>query len=153
MSSAARYRFLTPPQVKRLYARHVAKSSPSQPAMLESAVTSAMNHKHYGQADLFQLAGILAGKILLDHPFQDGNKRTALCAADMFLKINGHQLQIGAESNVGDGLNERLADAHVSVATGLWTSEDLGKHYAGIAKPLAAASREIGEGIRDAIEY
>ncbi|KID59689.1 DOC family protein, partial [Metarhizium hybridum] len=61
--------------------------------MLESAIDSPMNHKNYGQTDLFQLAGILAEKVILNHPYQDGNKRTALFAADMFLKINGYQLQ------------------------------------------------------------
>lgn len=48
--------------------------------MLESAVTSPVNHEHYGQTDLFQLAGILAERVALNAAFRDGNKRTALCA-------------------------------------------------------------------------
>lgn len=56
--------------------------------MLESAINSPMNHKYYGQTDLFQLAGVLAEKIIFDHLYQDGNKRTALYVADMFLKMN-----------------------------------------------------------------
>lgn len=52
-----------------------------------------MNIKHYAKEDdVFQLAANLAEKIMKDHAFQDGNKRTALLAADMFLKINGYYL-------------------------------------------------------------
>jgi death-on-curing family protein len=47
-----------------------------------------MNVKHYsGQSNLFQLAANLSEKIMKNHAFQDGNKRAALVAADMFLKI------------------------------------------------------------------
>ncbi|KND88059.1 hypothetical protein TOPH_07253 [Tolypocladium ophioglossoides CBS 100239] len=153
MASAVSYRFLTASQVKRLYTRHIATSLPTQPAMLESAVSSAMNHKHYGQTDLFQLAGVLAEKVILDHPYQDGNKRTALYAADMFLKINGYQLQKKPMAKNDTELNKGLADAHVFVATSQWTSEELGNYYASIAKPLEAASKEIREYSKDAVEY
>lgn len=60
--------------------------------MLESAIDSPMKHKYHGQTDLFQLARALAEKVILNHPYQDGNNLIALCAADIFLKINGYQL-------------------------------------------------------------
>ncbi|KAG8424036.1 hypothetical protein J3458_000872 [Metarhizium acridum] len=85
--------------------------------MLESAIDSPMNHKHYGQNDLFQLAGILAEKVILNHPYQDGNKRTALFAADMFLKMNGYQLHKKPMGKNATELNEGLANAHVLVAS------------------------------------
>ena len=31
----------------------------------------------------------LAESILVNHPFRDGNKRTAFASADVFLRING----------------------------------------------------------------
>ncbi|KAF5121839.1 hypothetical protein E5D57_012309 [Metarhizium anisopliae] len=102
--------------------------------MLESAIDSPMNHKNYGQTDLFQLAGILAEKVILNHPYKDGNKRTALFAADMFLKINGYQLQKKPLENDDTALNQGLTDAHVLVATSQWTSEDLGHYYASVAR-------------------
>jgi len=40
---------------------------------------------------VFQLAANLSEKIMKNHAYQDGNKRTALVAADMFLKINGYK--------------------------------------------------------------
>ncbi|POR37081.1 Uncharacterized protein TPAR_02729 [Tolypocladium paradoxum] len=153
MSSAVSYRFLTATQVTKLHTRHIAASLPTQPAMLESATGSPMNHKHYGQTDLFQLAGVLAEKMILDHPFQDGNKRTALFAADMFLKINGYQLQKEPMAKNDTELNKGLSDAHVSVATNQWTSEDLGNYYASIAGPLEDVSKEIREFIKDAVKY
>lgn len=104
--------------------------------MLESAVGSPMNHKHYGQTDVFQLAGVLAEKVILDHSYQDGNKRTALFAADMFLKINGYQLQKKPMARNDPECNEGLTGAHVCIAISQWTSEDLGNYYASIAKPL-----------------
>jgi death-on-curing family protein len=61
-----------------------------QLGLLDSTVASPMNVKHYsGQSNLFQLAANLSEKIMKNHAFQDGNKRAALVAADMFLKING----------------------------------------------------------------
>lgn len=129
---AANYRFLTAAQVNRLHARHIARAPPTQPAMLGSAVHSPLDHHRYGQTDLFQLAGVLSEKLILNHPYQDGNKRTALFATDMFLRRNGYQLQSAA----GGDDNKALADAHVCVATREWTSEDVGRHHASIAKPV-----------------
>lgn len=125
----------------RLYETNVQRASPTQLPMLESAVYSPQNHKHYGQNDLFQLAGILAQKIILNHAYQDGNKRAALVAADMFLKINGYQLQ---KSPFGkDDVDEELKRAHVAVATNEWSAENLAECYRGIAKPLNGATSEI----------
>ena len=62
------------------------------PVMLESAIWRIKLKHHEKQGDVFQLAANLA-KIMMNHAFQDGNKRTALLAADIFLKINGYYLQ------------------------------------------------------------
>jgi death-on-curing family protein len=68
----------------------IANAAPTQPGLLDSTVASPMNVKHYsGQSNLFQLAANFSEKIMKNHAFQDGNKRAALVAADMFLKING----------------------------------------------------------------
>ncbi|RMJ10079.1 hypothetical protein CDV36_010289 [Fusarium kuroshium] len=140
--SLTAYRFLTTAQVKRLHMRHIAKASPTQPAMLESAVNSPVNHEHYGQKDLFVLAGVLAEKIALDHSYQDGNKRTALFAADMFLKMNGHQLRTRPNDKDETEFDEELSDAHVFVATRRWTPEDLGNYYRAISQALTEKKKE-----------
>lgn len=40
-------------------------------------------------ADLFDKAAALTHSLLLNHPFLDGNKRTALAVCERFLYING----------------------------------------------------------------
>ncbi|KND88283.1 hypothetical protein TOPH_07132 [Tolypocladium ophioglossoides CBS 100239] len=141
MSSSGLIRFLTTAQIMRLYETNVKRANPTQLPLLESAVVSPQHHKHYGQDDVFQLAGVLAQKIILNHAYQDGNKRAALVAADMFLKINGYQLQ---EKPFGrDSVNEELKRAHIAVATSQWTAEDLAEYYSSIAKPLGRATAEV----------
>ena len=49
-----------------------------------------------------------------NHAYMDGNKRTALVAADMFMKINGYRLR---ENEDLFAVNGELADAQVAVVT------------------------------------
>ena len=146
-------RFLTTAQVKRLHATLInADTLPSQPNLLDSAVHSPMNHKHYNNQDnIFQLAAALSESIMKNHAFQDGNKRTALVAADMFLKINGYCLQkIPLQA---DDANDKLANAHVAVCTNAWTAEQLGQFYQSIASPIKAWSPDILVYREGATEY
>jgi prophage maintenance system killer protein len=95
MSSAAKrtFRFLTVRQVA-LLRLSVLPDSPSQPPLLESALSSPINIRHYTkEQNVFLLAANLAEKLIKNHAFQDGNKRTAMVVADMFLKVNGYKLQ------------------------------------------------------------
>ena len=41
----------------------------------------------------FDKAAVYARNIIADHPFQDGNKRTSMAAAAMFLKKKGYKLK------------------------------------------------------------
>ena len=87
-----------------------------------------MNIKYYtSQQNLFQLAASLAEKIMKNHAFQDGNKRTALLAADMFLKMNGYELK-GSSLQPEDG-GQELENAHVAVCTNAWAAGELGRVY------------------------
>jgi len=45
--------------------------------LLDSAVHRAQTAAYYGGADLFLQAAALANGIALNHPFIDGNKRSA----------------------------------------------------------------------------
>ena len=131
------FRFLTSAQVMGLHQTIIAAAHPSQPGMLDSAVTSPINVKHYEKEEnVFQLAAVLAEKIMKNHPYQDGNKRTALLAADMFLKINGYKLQDTPMAN--DAINDSIATAHVAVTTRQWDAKQLGQYYESIATPVAS---------------
>lgn len=118
-------------------------ASPTQPEMLESATASPLNNKYYGEENLFRLAAILASRIIKNHAFQDGNKRAALYSADMFLKINGYQLQKKPMAPDDEELNQALTDAHVAVATDVWTEEELGDYYESIAQPLEHRGKTV----------
>jgi len=59
---------------------------------LESALARPQNLAHYGNSDLAGLAASLAFGIARNHPFVDGNKRTAWVAARLFLRLNNARL-------------------------------------------------------------
>jgi death-on-curing protein len=58
-------------------------------ALLESALNRPLNKRNYENADLPELAAAYAYGVARNHPFVDGNKRTALLTLYTFLGING----------------------------------------------------------------
>ena len=51
--------------------------------------------KVFGQElypSLFQKAAVYARNVIMNHPFVDGNKRTGMAAASVFLENNGQKL-------------------------------------------------------------
>ena len=60
--------------------------------MLESAMARPRNRAAYGKSSVFRLAAAYAFGIARDHPFIDGNKRTALVCAFTFLELNGWEV-------------------------------------------------------------
>ena len=134
----------------RLYITKIHRFTPTQQTHLESAVFSPLQRKNYGQRNIFQLAGILAEKIILDHAYQDGNKKAALVAVDMFLKMNRYKLQRRLFSQ--DSIDKQIQRAHVAVAIGHWNSKDLAALYERIATPLGRITREIQSFINESKE-
>jgi death-on-curing protein len=62
--------------------------------LLESALDRPRNLLAYEpKSSLFRLAAVLCIGIARNHPFNDGNKRTALLATRAFLYLNGHVLE------------------------------------------------------------
>jgi death-on-curing protein len=61
-------------------------------ALLESAVYRAQTAAYYKSADLMLQAACLANGIMQNHPFLDGNKRSAWAACVALLWFNGHPL-------------------------------------------------------------
>ena len=57
--------------------------------LLESAIARPLNKHGYGEEDLCALAAAYAFGIARNHPFADGNKRTAWVMARLFLRLNG----------------------------------------------------------------
>ena len=44
------------------------------------------------------MAAALFESLLMNHPFVDGNKRVAFFATDVFLRLNGHHLNVDADT-------------------------------------------------------
>jgi death on curing protein len=59
---------------------------------LESAVARAQQLANYGNPDVADLAAAYGFGIARNHPFADGNKRTAFVAVELFLWLNGMEL-------------------------------------------------------------
>ena len=57
--------------------------------LLESALARPHQLLNYGTPSAFHLAASYAHGIVKNHPFLDGNKRSGLMAAALFLEING----------------------------------------------------------------
>lgn len=62
--------------------------------MLESALARPIQKEAYGEPDICELAAAYLFGIAKNHPFVDGNKRTAFAAADLFLVLNGLSLEV-----------------------------------------------------------
>lgn len=70
--------------------------------LLESALDRPRNLlAHESCASLFRLAAALCVGIAKNHPFNDGNKRTALLATRAFLYLNGWELEPSQADEVG----------------------------------------------------
>jgi len=67
--------------------------------LLESALARPRNLRAYGtkRPSLARLAAAYAFGIIKNHPFVDGNKRTALVIAFAFLDVNGVTMNAGEE--------------------------------------------------------
>ena len=73
-------------------AEHGGASGIRDEGLLESALARPVNAHAYGEVDLSALAASYAYGIACNHPYIDGNKRTAFLAAYVFLSINGLEL-------------------------------------------------------------
>lgn len=60
--------------------------------MLDSAMARPQNLAQYGDPDAAALAAAYAYGIARNHPFTDGNKRTAAVVSETFLMLNGYAL-------------------------------------------------------------
>jgi len=60
--------------------------------VLASALARPEQLAHHGSADMADLAASYGFGIARNHPFMDGNKRTAFVAIELFLALNGFEL-------------------------------------------------------------
>ena len=73
-------------------ARHGGAGGIRDDGLLESALARPRNLHAYGEVELCVLAAAYAFGIVRNHPFVDGNKRTAFVTTALFLQENGLRL-------------------------------------------------------------
>jgi len=80
---------------ERQLAEHGGGSGVRDETLLESALARPQQLHAYGDPppDLADLAASLAFELARNHPFVDGNKRTAAVAGEVFLLLNDAMLQ------------------------------------------------------------
>ncbi len=76
---------------RRQLAEHGGGEGIRDAGLLESALDKPKNLYHYSNAktSLAAMAASYAYGIALNHPFVDGNKRTAFITCQLFLRLNG----------------------------------------------------------------
>ena len=76
-----------------LLAEHGGGSGIRDRALLDSALVRAKQKYTYeSETSIFELAAAYSFGIAKNHPFVDGNKRTAFTIGTLFLEINGYVL-------------------------------------------------------------
>ena len=73
-------------------AEHGGSAGVRDAGLLESALARPQNLVAYGEPDVHDLAAAYGYGISRNHPFIDGNKRTAFVAVELFLSLNGFNL-------------------------------------------------------------
>lgn len=74
-------------------AEHGGLAGVRDPGLLESALARPRHlHVYEPESDLARLAAAYGFGLARNHPFNDGNKRTAFLAIGLFLQINGREL-------------------------------------------------------------
>ncbi|KAH8117278.1 hypothetical protein DFH11DRAFT_996900 [Phellopilus nigrolimitatus] len=102
-----------------------------KPNELHSAVERPAQLAYYvPSSSIAARAASLAFGIILNHPFLDGNKRTAQMAANAYLQAEGHRPLVKYDHSAQDNIAmARVVEAHRQVAMGNMSGEDLADLY------------------------
>lgn len=70
--------------------------------LLQSALAmpQAGSGGQYFHSDLFEMAAAYLYHLASNHPFVDGNKRVAMAAALIFLRLNGLTIEVGSSAAI-----------------------------------------------------
>lgn len=94
---------------------------------LESAMARAEDLAHYGDPDVADLAAAYAFGIARNHPFVDGNKRTAAVVSETFLVLNGFYLAAS---------DAELVVAYLDLAAGMLSESEMASWIREYLKPV-----------------
>ena len=103
----------------RLLAEHSCAQGRRDSSLLESALARPRQLLAHGEPDICELAAAYASGIVRNHPFVDGNKRTAFVAAYVFLASNGLRL-VATEVDAAQVVTLLAADEIDETAFSAW---------------------------------
>lgn len=98
--------------------------------LLESALNRPLQKMNYTKADINELAAAYLFGLVKNHPFIDGNKRTAFLAADVFLALNGWSIEATQEEIIAFVLGVAASEIDEAGATQFF------RDYAAIVEAL-----------------
>lgn len=127
----------------RQVAEHGGSSGVRDEGLLESALARPQQLHAYGDPppDLADLAATLAFGLARNHPFVDGNKRTAAVACETFIELNGGSL--AADDLALFPVFLAVAEGHMAVEEfALWLRAHIERNPdAGVHEPRPAYKR------------
>ncbi len=97
-------------------AEHGGGEGIRETGLLDSAMARPQNLALYGDPDVSELAASYAFGMAHNHPFVDGNKRTAAVVSETFLVLNGYVLT---------ATDAELVITFVALAAGEFSEEEL----------------------------
>ncbi len=97
-------------------AEHGGGNGVRDATLLESAMMRPQNLAAFGEPDACALAASYAYGIARNHPFVDGNKRTAAVVSETFLMLNGYELTAS---------DAELVVAFIDLAAGEMSEDEL----------------------------
>jgi death-on-curing protein len=126
-------RFLTVSEVLEIHDQEIAAAGELSGVRDLKALESALGASQASFSgeflmDIFEMAATYLNSIVINHPFLDGNKRTALASSLTFLFMNGYEIE--------ELYNEELADKTLNLVTRKIDKSDLAKY-------LKSRSKEI----------
>lgn len=85
---------------KRQLAEHGGALGVRDEGLLQSALAAPKNRWHYEKCGIAELAACYAFHLANNHPFVDGNKRTAYVCMRLFLQLNGVDLTADKQEKI-----------------------------------------------------
>lgn len=95
--------FPSPRFVEEVHDAIIARGGGERGILHRGSLEAAIERARWGPfhtGDLAERAALLVRGVIRDHPFVDGNKRTAYETADILLRFNGYRLVVDREEVV-----------------------------------------------------
>ena len=110
--------------------------------LLESALARPLQLAAYGEPDVAALAAAYGYGLAKNHPFIDGNKRTAFVAVELFLALNGSVLTASDADCVMTMLAVASGDLD-EAGFAAWIHRNSGRHSEPVAETPATAKTKV----------